>query len=53
MSELFQISADSVENSKKNINVGSIEISWILWRMIMWQDLLKVPCSKDTHELKD
>lgn len=27
MSELFQIPTNSVENSKKNINVGGIEIS--------------------------
>lgn len=43
MSEFFQISTDSIENSKENINVGSIKISRILWRMIVGQDLLKVP----------
>lgn len=51
MSELIQIPADGIENSQENINVGSIEIGRILWRMIMRQDLLKVPCSQDTNEL--
>lgn len=52
MPELLQISTDGVENSKKNVNVGSVEISRILWRMIMGQNLLKVTCSQDTNEQK-
>lgn len=47
MSELFQISTHSVENSKENINIGSIKISRVLRRMVVGQDLLKVPCSQN------